>query len=228
MKARYALLLFALLAPTSRAQSVPASEVQVVQLSPSTEAQTTATLQQDLAPNLSACAVPNEKSFEVQIRVTVSPKGTPNKVTLIHGSGDTCVDQAAIETVQRSLFFPGTKKGKPIENSLILPITLTRHDRDEAPTNAFASSVIPARVVRAPQLEPGHCRSKSASQLNAVVALTVDKTGMPQAITVKVSSGEPCFDAAALRTASQYRFKPALRNSQPVDFPMNIEMQFNF
>lgn len=58
-----------------------------------------------------------------------------------------------------------------------------------------------------------------------VVGLVVDAHGMPQDVHV-VRSLKADFDANALATVRQYRFKPAMRKGQPVAVRINIEVNY--
>jgi TonB family protein len=55
--------------------------------------------------------------------------------------------------------------------------------------------------------------------------LVVDKQGKPKDIKVSQSLS-PAFDAAAIRAISKYRFRPGLRNGQPVDMNIRISVEF--
>ncbi len=60
---------------------------------------------------------------------------------------------------------------------------------------------------------------------NIAVAATIDTEGNPQDVHVVRGLGLG-LDEKAIEAVKQYRFKPALRDGTPVEFPMMIEVNF--
>ena len=58
-----------------------------------------------------------------------------------------------------------------------------------------------------------------------MVGLVVDSSGMVHDVHVKRSL-RPDFDANAVKTVEQYRFKPATRAGEPVAVALNVEVNF--
>lgn len=58
-----------------------------------------------------------------------------------------------------------------------------------------------------------------------VVALIVDRDGMPQEVHVTRSAGKD-FDASAMKAVRQYRFKPGVRFGSAVAVAIHIEVNF--
>ncbi len=58
-----------------------------------------------------------------------------------------------------------------------------------------------------------------------IVALIVDKEGMPQNVHVLRGVGMG-LDEEALKAVKQYRFKPALQNGRPVPVYLNVQINF--
>jgi TonB family protein len=56
-----------------------------------------------------------------------------------------------------------------------------------------------------------------------IVGMIVDKNGIPTELKI-VRSGGPELDHNVLAAVAQYRFKPGTVSDQPVDFPLNLEM----
>ncbi len=86
--------------------------------------------------------------------------------------------------------------------------------------------------VSAPQLiysvDPSFPSAKEQpSQFQGIVVLkmVVDKKGLPNNVEV-VRGLAPKFDKSAISAVRQYRFKPAMRDGQPVDVSVNIEVNF--
>jgi TonB family protein len=55
--------------------------------------------------------------------------------------------------------------------------------------------------------------------------LVVDRKGSPRSIEI-VRSLAPSFDEAAMAAVQKYRFKPAMRDGQPVDVSVHVEVNF--
>jgi protein TonB len=55
--------------------------------------------------------------------------------------------------------------------------------------------------------------------------MVVDKMGLPNNVEV-FRSLAPKFDKSAIAAVRKYRFSPAMRNGQPVDVSVNVEVHF--
>jgi len=60
---------------------------------------------------------------------------------------------------------------------------------------------------------------------NVLVSLIVDANGNPSNIQV-VRSVDKGLDEKAIEAVSQYRFKPALLNGEPIPVALNVEVRF--
>jgi protein TonB len=58
-----------------------------------------------------------------------------------------------------------------------------------------------------------------------LVNLTVDKRGMPQHVHILRGVGDG-LDRKAVEAVKEYRFKPAMKDNQPVEVALNIEVNF--
>ena len=58
-----------------------------------------------------------------------------------------------------------------------------------------------------------------------VLKMVVDKMGLPNNVEV-FRSLAPKFDKSAIAAVRKYRFNPAMRNGQPVDVSVNVEVHF--
>jgi TonB family protein len=72
-----------------------------------------------------------------------------------------------------------------------------------------------------PCTDTGRPRSGSS----VLVSLIVDRKGRPTEIHI-VRSGGDDFDKSAFDAVSQYRFKPATENGQPVPVKINVDVNF--
>lgn len=73
---------------------------------------------------------------------------------------------------------------------------------------------------------PPDAREKKIGGIS-VVSLIVDQAGNPEHIRIIQPLGSG-FDEKAIAAVSQYRFKPALLNDQPVNVELHIEVNFRF
>jgi TonB family protein len=60
---------------------------------------------------------------------------------------------------------------------------------------------------------------------NCLISLIVDRQGMPQDIKV-VKALDPGLDQNAMDAVDRYRFKPAMRNGEPVPVMLTVEVAF--
>jgi TonB family protein len=58
------------------------------------------------------------------------------------------------------------------------------------------------------------------------VAFTVDEQGIPRHPHI-VQSDNDYFDFSAMVTALEWRFKPAMRDGEPVATPLTLSLAFN-
>jgi TonB family protein len=201
--------------------------LQIVKLTPSPSGNSDAAETQDITPDIHACHLPDNQKFTAQIGLTVTPSGLPVQVTLLQGTGNTCLDDSAVAAVKAATFVPATHNDVAVAQSIVKLVDMAHYDRDHTPPLKAAPGTTPPWVIRAPELDPGSCRAKKGSEYEVLVSLTVGTDGTPQHPAIARTSGDQCFDTAALKTARQYRFRPATLDGQPVSTVMNIEMQFN-
>lgn len=79
--------------------------------------------------------------------------------------------------------------------------------------SAFEQIVVPAKVLTAPQLAYPAASTRSHEEGRIVVEVEVFPDGRAGARRVKVTSGHPRLDAAALEASSGFRFTPAKTHS---------------
>ncbi len=81
----------------------------------------------------------------------------------------------------------------------------------------------PVRIVYVPPAYPELAR---AAGINAVVVLecTIDPTG--NVVGVRVVTGHPLFDAAAVAAVRQWRYTPSRLNGVPVPVLMTVTIRF--
>lgn len=65
---------------------------------------------------------------KVELKIFVSDKGMIEQVDVIQGTGNTSLDQAAINTVKQWEFLPALKDGKECSAILIIPFVFKLHN----------------------------------------------------------------------------------------------------
>ena len=69
-----------------------------------------------------------------------------------------------------------------------------------------------------------YARRKKISGI-CLISMVIDTNGVPRNLQVHKSL-EPSLDQNAIAAVSQYRFKPAMKNGQPVPVRITIQIQF--
>lgn len=77
------------------------------------------------------------------------------------------------------------------------------------------------------QVEPRFTEAarKKVFSGSVLVGLIVDKNGIPQSVHIIRGVGMG-LDESAMAAVSQYRFKPAMENGEPVAVRLNVEVNF--
>ena len=76
-----------------------------------------------------------------------------------------------------------------------------------------------------PEFPESALKGKEKFHGTSVVSFVVDESGTPRDVKV-VKSLTPDFDAKAIQTVQQYRFKPAMRSGEPVAASLKVEVDF--
>ena len=78
-------------------------------------------------PNLDRCAKPaiGEK-LSVLLHLVVMEDGLPDSIRVERSSGDSCVDDNAVSTVQRYRFRPATRDGKPVSMAINIQVNFEK------------------------------------------------------------------------------------------------------
>lgn len=61
----------------------------------------------------------------VQVRATVGPDGSVERLELASGSGNRYLDRAAMEAVRRWRFQPASRGGQPVSGEVLIPVEFT-------------------------------------------------------------------------------------------------------
>jgi TonB family protein len=173
----------------------------------------------------------------VLVSLIVDANGLPQNVHVLRGVG-MGLDEKAVEAVKDYKFKPATEDGKPVPVEVNLEIKFQLDDSAELQTPVLNPEM--ANATAAPRLKEGDApplliykvdpeftekaRKAKASGI-VLVNFVVDKQGLPENVHVVHGVGNG-LDAKAVEAVKQYKFKPAMRNDQPVEVALNVEVNF--
>lgn len=60
----------------------------------------------------------------------------------------------------------------------------------------------------------------------ATIRLTVTAAGQPKDEVIDVSSGNTCLDRQALKTVAGYHFNPAIKDGQPMETHLRLQVNY--
>lgn len=87
------------------------------------------------------------------------------------------------------------------------------------------SSIVPAKLVYAPKADFTHELGDGVLRhADVVLKLNVSETGKAENLRI-VKSGDPALNGAVLEAVSNYRFRPATLDRQPVPVAMNLTVK---
>jgi TonB family protein len=186
-------------------------------------------------------------SGRVVVSLTVDEKGRPRNVRAVQGPGHG-LDEKAVKAVKQYRFKPALKDGKPVPAQIMFDVSFQTYSGNESPPVIWA--LTPPSGQAAPELPPGpafatrtalinrppelihpvvpeYSDEARARKMNAtvIVGLTVDEKGYPQDVHIIHRAGHG-LDEEAVKCVQQYRFNPALKDSQPVATSIRVEVHF--
>lgn len=90
----------------------------------------------------------------------------------------------------------------------------------------ISTGVIAPKLVHSVSVNAENTRpwTDVAANKNVTVGMIVDKAGKPTDLKIVKSAGS-AVDKNVLEAVSQYRFQPGTVSSQPVAFPLNLEIK---
>jgi TonB family protein len=147
-------------------------------------------------------------------------------------SGPPQLTKAAWDAVSRWTYTPFLFNGKPTEVETTITVNFTLNPQaspEPAPASSPSASNTRQNPIVIKSSDAIFPASAKASMKNfngtVLVSLVVGKDGLPKNVAISKSL-RPDFDQSALAAVSQYRFEPALRNGQPVETPLYIDVNF--
>ena len=194
-----------------------------------------ASVAQEFEPDLSACTdLPVKATAGAILSLTVDAGGVPHGVSTTSSSGVPCLDEAAVSAVKQYRFIPAMVAGKPAPSTLYLAVQFARprkhefsmmtHPQEKHEDNKSDGIQMPLLIKQKEPRYPHRWFGEKRSSV-VLVNMVVDKRGIPTKIKIAKSGGEE-FDQAAMDAVSEYRFKPGMKNGEPIEVEMNVEVNF--
>ena len=111
-----------------------------------------------------------------------------------------------------------------LESRLAPPAITAAGDRTAPKTLRVSTGVIAPKLIHSVDVAiDNNLSSYYGGPRKVVVGMIVGTDGVPSDLKV-VQSGGPLVDRSVLEAVSQYRFAPGTVSSQPVAFPLNLEV----
>jgi TonB family protein len=175
------------------------------------------------------------------LSLVVGVDGTPANVQVVNPHGSP-FDQPAITAVQQSRFQPGALNGRPVPVLVDVRVPFF-HFTSAVPRlmlhyaqmgnfrsrpddlNGMGPGVTPPRPIVNAMPEYSEQARRQKIQGIVVISLLVTEEGMPTDFRIEKSLGYG-LDEKALQAAAKYRFKPAMRDGNPISQRITVEMNF--
>jgi TonB family protein len=171
------------------------------------------------------------------LSAVIGVDGAPSNVQVVRRC-NSAFTASAIEAVQRSQFQPGALDGKPVPVLVHLRVVFKNGGPPPIPRLALLYKDEPCCGPPRPKLwdkppvavyAPPAPFSEEARRMKiqgvVIVSLLVTEEGLPSDIRLEKSAGAG-LDEEAMQTVSQYRFKPAMKDGQPVAARITVEVNF--
>jgi TonB family protein len=173
---------------------------------------------------------------DLVLEFTVSRDGSLLDAKLAQPSGDSVLDQAALEALHRSSPFQELPSGYAGQ-SLALRVHLHYDPKLAVPLQQWSANSRPPELQHAgrppvPQLiygpDPEFTEEARRKRVEGVVSLrvTVSETGDVADAVVTKGLGYG-LDEKALEAVHRWKFKPALKDGQPISTSIAVEMNFH-
>jgi TonB family protein len=169
------------------------------------------------------------------LSMVVGADGVPVNIHVVESAGD-ALDAAAIDAIKQSKFEPGMSKKQPVavrirarvlfaaDRSPAIPVLLVPMFRNSGGSGDYDKPPVALNSVAAEFSD--EARRKKISGV-VLISLLVGTDGLPTDLQVVRSVGAG-LDEKALDAVSRYRFKPAMKDGNPVPARITVEVSFRF
>jgi TonB family protein len=161
----------------------------------------------------------------VRLNAVIGKDGHIKELRVI--SGPVMLRQSSMDTVRQWVYKPYLLNGKPVEVETQIQVIYTlgvKHpEKSEAQPEEKAGAASAPKVIKSVEaVYPPE--AQAAHQQGVVIVKTkVDATGQPTVLGVE---GPEVFWKSAKAAVEQFSFKPAMKDGQPVEATLNVEVNF--
>jgi len=160
-------------------------------------------------------------------KLTIGADGVPYNVRGLTPSCRGAYEAAALEGVEKSKFEAGLLGQKQVPVAIELRVHFTA-DRSPAIPQIMHNSnrqYTPPSVLHS--VDPSYSKEARRKKIAGIVVVStlINEEGLPTDVRVEKSLGYG-LDEEAVKSVSQYRFKPAQKDGKPVAYRVNIEVDF--
>jgi TonB family protein len=175
------------------------------------------------------------------LSATVSTVGTLQKVEVLGGDED--FTPLALNAVQQWRYAPATLSGQPVEAKVFVVVESIKGDvnseleLDTVPTqpaDLLGEEVfkVDPHTMKAPKAlyspDPEYSEEARVARYSGVgvLGVVVGRDGNPKTVWVTKKLGLGLYEKA-IEAVRQWKFKPAMKNGQPVAAAINVEVSFS-
>jgi TonB family protein len=188
-------------------------------------------------------ARPEEVNGFCLLSAVIDADGTPSGIQVLRSHG-AAFDAAAIEALKQTKFEAGSLDGKPVPVRVDARIRFFEDQRPAYPRiitqfglnggfglppggNRFQSRPYdkPPAALYAPAAQYSEQARAAKLQGVVIVSVLVTEQGLPSDIKIMKSLGMG-LDESATECVSQYRFKPAMKDGEPIEARIVVEVNF--
>jgi TonB family protein len=167
------------------------------------------------------------------LSMVVGADGVPANIHVVQSAGD-ALDAAAIDAIKQSKFEPGILREQPVpvrirarvlfaaDRSQAIPVLLVPKYASEGGAGTYDKPPVP--IYQQDAEFSDEARRKRISGV-VLISLLVGTDGLPTDLQVVKSVGAG-LDEKALDAVSKYRFKPAMKDGNPVPARVTIQVSF--
>ncbi len=189
----------------------------------------TPVLEDSPSPEYSKEAKNNKIEGSVILIVGINHKGRVEIAEVVKGLGFG-LDEKALKTVTKWKFKPAMQEGKAVssvakvEVSFQFPHPFTELDMGQF--ERVGNGVSAPKPISYPEPEYTPEARQAKTQGVVVVGVVVETDGTIKSAFI-MRSLNPGLDQKAMEAVRKWKFKPAMKNNQPVRCRINIEVSFN-
>lgn len=188
-------------------------------------AQATGNLVSKVAPVYPAVAKAAGVEGTVSLNAVIGKDGHMKKLHVI--SGPAILQMPSMDAVKQWVYKPYLLNGEPVEVETEIHVIYrlgSRHPgKSEGKPEENAGAASPPRMIKSVDAKyPAEAKNAHEEGV-VIVKVRIDTTGQPTVLGVE---GPEVFWKSAKTAVERYRFEPAMKDGQPVEATVNVEVNF--